>query len=156
MAWYDMNNSDETPLFRPRKHLECVLELKKQYIASFMTEGRTDGQTVAFIQLKIVYISRIFVYLVHQTGDVHGRSLIVNDADVLDAEAGDKAEALDPAGVLGHHEELEAGVAPLLARPLQRLEPPQLVNLLLQVLDDDIEELLKVCVEDLEVAILVG
>ena len=80
----------------------------------------------------------------------------MNEANVLDVEAGDHPEGLDPAGVLVQHVQLEVGVSSLLARPLQRLEPPQLVHFLLQIDDDDIEELFKVGVNPLELVVLVG
>ena len=80
----------------------------------------------------------------------------MNEADVLDVEAGDHPEGLDPAGVLVQHVQLEVGVPSLLARPLKRLEPLQLVHLLLQIVDDDIEELFKVGVNPLELVVLLG
>ena len=80
----------------------------------------------------------------------------MDQTDVLDVEAGDHPEVLDPAGVLVQHVQLQVGVASLLARPLQSLEPPQLIHLLLQIRDDDIEELFKVGVQPLELVVVVG
>ena len=80
----------------------------------------------------------------------------MNETDVLYAETGDNPEVSDPAGVLVQHVQLEVGIAPLLPRPLQGLEPPQLLHFLLQIIDDDIEELFKVRMNPLELVVVVG
>ena len=81
----------------------------------------------------------------------------MDGADVLDVEAGEAAEGLDPGGVLLHHVQLQRGVVPLLrAGRLARLEPLQPRHLLLQVLHHHGQELLEVGVHLLESVVLLG
>ena len=73
----------------------------------------------------------------------------------LDAVTRDPPEAVDPAGVLVHHVDLEVGIVPLLnTNTVTGSECLQLLYLLLQIINNDIQKLFKVSMDFFQLTVL--